>query len=57
MYGLVARYGPQSVANVNGMTCHARRELFVPKLQDFLGILGIFKCNPGKTNNKFITSQ
>ena len=42
VYGLVSRYGPQSVASANGMTCHVRREYFVPKLQYFLGILGIF---------------
>ena len=34
-----------------GMTCHARREFFCPKLQHFLSVLSIFKCNPGETND------
>ena len=34
-------------------TCHARRKFFIPKLQYFFNS----KYNPGKTNDKFITSQ
>ena len=47
----------QDLTSCAGITCHARRELFVPKLLDILSVLSIFKYNPGKTNNKFITSQ
>ena len=36
-------------------TCHARRELFVPN-GNILSVSSIFKCNRGKTNDKFITS-
>ena len=38
-----------------GMTCHARREFFVPNCNIF-SVSGIFKYNPGKTNDKFLTS-
>ena len=39
-----------------GMTCHARREFFVSNCNIF-SVLSIFRCNPGRTNDKFITSQ
>ena len=35
------------------MTCHVCREFFVPNYNIF-SVLSIFKCNPGKTNNKII---
>ena len=42
-------------------SCHARRELSVPKLQHFLSFEHIFKYNPGKTNslllNNFYTDE
>ena len=65
----VAQVVRETLTSWAGMTRHVRRELFVPKLQYFLSfkyiivyiwyiiVLSIFKCNPGKVNNKFITSQ
>ena len=37
-----------------GMTCHARREFFVPKIAIFSQFSSIFKYNPGKANNKLL---
>ena len=39
-----------------GMTCHTLRQYFCPKIA-ILSVSSIPKYNPGKTNNKFITSQ
>ena len=57
IHGSVTRYGPQEVNLLRsaGMTCHARRELFVPKLQYFLNF-SIFKPKPDETSNRFIIS-
>ena len=60
VYGLVIRYGPQLVASATWltscvrMTCLARREFLLSKLQHFVSFRYTFKYNPGKTNNKFI---
>ena len=49
---------PGRLISCAGMTCHARRELFVPKLCNIFSVLSTLKYNPDKTNNKFIiTSQ
>ena len=45
-YGLVTRYGPQSVAS---------RVCFAPNCNIF-SVLSIFKCNLGETNDKFVAS-
>ena len=45
-------YGLTSCA---AMTCHARRGFFVPNCNIF-SVLNVFKCNPGKTDDKFIVS-
>ena len=41
--------------NPLGTTCHARREFFVPNCNIF-SVSNMFKCIPGKANDKFITS-
>ena len=38
------------------MTCHACREILFSLNRNILSAWSIFKYNPGKTNNKFITS-
>ena len=35
------------------MTCHARRQFFVPSCNIF-SVPSVLKCNPGKINDKFI---
>ena len=54
VWSLVTVRNQLPLTSCAGMTCHARREFFVPNYI-FLD-LSIFKCNPGKTNDKFITS-
>ena len=51
VYGLVTRYGPQSVASSSGFF------FFLVPNCDILSVSSVFKCNPGRTSNKFITSQ
>ena len=46
---LVTRYGPQSATG--------KSRTFRPRIAIFPPVSGIFKYNPGQTNNKFITSQ
>ena len=45
----VTRYGPQLATG--------KSRTFRPKIAIFPPVSGIFKYNPGQTNNKFITSQ
>ena len=54
-----ARYGPQSVASASGFNFWMSRTSrnFLPQNCDIFSVLSIFKYNPGKANNKFITSR